>query len=148
MTIHLHEGLLRAAAPRPAPRSPAGLPHQVGHRADHRLDRHPERPPGQAPLPRHRQEQRLAAQPGAALNLRTLLKAGLGRREGPGFGPTGQAPAGAPAAAPAAPGQALRKLPGPAAGGADPGNRGIGRRRARTGGRKAPADPGCSVGSQ
>jgi Transposase domain (DUF772) len=54
-----------ARRPRPCPhrRFQEGLPHPVSHRADHLLDRYPERPPHQAPLPRHRQEQRPAAHP-------------------------------------------------------------------------------------
>ena len=64
MTIHPHDGLLRAArAQPPRRRIPAGLPHPVSHRAEYVLDREPERPPGPAPLHRHRQERRLAAQP-------------------------------------------------------------------------------------
>ena len=64
MTIHPHEGLLRAAR---AQAWHAGvqtrLPHPVDDRAGHLLDRHPERPPGQTALHRDSQERRLAAQP-------------------------------------------------------------------------------------
>ena len=53
----------RRPRPGPHPSVQEGLPHPLGHRAGHLLDRHPKRPPRQAPLPRRRQEQRLAAHP-------------------------------------------------------------------------------------
>ena len=54
-----------ARRPRPGqdPGVQAGLPDQGRDRADHLLDRHLQRPPGPPALHRHRQEQRLAAQP-------------------------------------------------------------------------------------
>ena len=94
MTIHPHEGLLRAARAQARTAGvQAGLPDPVGHRAGHRLGRHPERPPDQAALHRNRQERRLAAYPvrraepaDPAQGRADALRRGLGRwpdRPGP-----------------------------------------------------------------
>ena len=64
MTIHPHDGLLRAArAQARTEEFKQAYPTRSLDRADHRLDRDPERPPGPAALHRHRQERRLAAHP-------------------------------------------------------------------------------------
>ena len=79
MTIHPHEGLLRAArAQARTPEFKRAYPTRSMIER-HLLDRHPERPPGQTALHRDSQERRLAAQPCAAINLRTLLRHGLTR---------------------------------------------------------------------
>jgi hypothetical protein len=71
----------RRPRPGPHPAVQKGLPHPVGHRTDHRLDRDPKRPPGQAPLHRHRQNDAWLHTRYAAINLRTLLRHGLTRRD-------------------------------------------------------------------
>ena len=98
MTIHPHEGLLRAARAQSRTRSSNGLPHPVDDRAGHLLDRHPERPPGQTALHRHSQERRLAAQPvcrDQPAHPAAARADPLRRRLGPGL--TGQHPLPLPA---------------------------------------------------
>ena len=120
-----HPPARRAAArrPRPGPHRgiQAGLPHPVSHRAHHLLDRDPERPPGPAPLLRHRQERRLAAQP---VRRDQPAHPATARADPParglGAGLTGQHPAPGPAAmACATSGRVSGPPPGaiPAAGG-------------------------------
>ena len=83
MDIHPHEGLLRAArAQARTPRIQAGLPDPGGDRADHRLDRHQNGRRVRLSYIGAARNNAWLHNRSAAINLRTLINAGLTRRGG------------------------------------------------------------------